>query len=196
MMDLVHSHKYPRLYDLQKEKKWAQKEGMEVSDRVGKRAGILGYGSIGRQGEFAYLPPYTPFGSFLQDRTPPTRHINRVVPAAWMQHRLAPKYQRPGSRWSNIPHAMPSNIAESPIAVMFRSHQLLTPGLNRRAMLFGMFLDPSERLMQLTGILHTPPWWSCHLHVTDNRFSFLSQHASDAGRNDSRPSYSFVARWM
>jgi len=52
MMDLVHSHNFPRLYDLQKEKKWAQKEGMDVSDRVGKRVGILGYGSIGRQGEF------------------------------------------------------------------------------------------------------------------------------------------------
>ena len=51
MMDLVHSHNFPQLYDLQKEKKWAQKEGMDVSDRVGKRVGILGYGSIGRQGE-------------------------------------------------------------------------------------------------------------------------------------------------
>jgi len=51
MMDLVHSHNLPRLLDLQKEKKWNQKEGMEVSDRVGKRVGILGYGSIGRQGE-------------------------------------------------------------------------------------------------------------------------------------------------
>jgi phosphoglycerate dehydrogenase-like enzyme len=51
MMDLVHSHNLPKLYDLQKEKRWAQKEGMSVSDRVGKRVGILGYGSIGRQGE-------------------------------------------------------------------------------------------------------------------------------------------------
>tara|TARA_R110002003_G_scaffold234_5_gene16936 strand:- start:23219 stop:23410 length:192 start_codon:yes stop_codon:yes gene_type:complete len=51
MMDLVHSHNLPKLYDLQKEKRWAQKEGMRVSDRVGKRVGILGYGSIGRQGE-------------------------------------------------------------------------------------------------------------------------------------------------
>lgn len=55
MMDLVHSHRLPRLLDLQKEKKWNQKEGMEVSDRVGKRVGILGYGSIGRQGKGAYL---------------------------------------------------------------------------------------------------------------------------------------------
>ncbi|KAH7408461.1 hypothetical protein DE146DRAFT_605802 [Phaeosphaeria sp. MPI-PUGE-AT-0046c] len=49
MMDLVHSHQFPKLYDLQKQKIWKQKEGMEVSDRVGKRVGILGYGSIGRQ---------------------------------------------------------------------------------------------------------------------------------------------------
>jgi hypothetical protein len=55
MMDLVHSHRLPRLLDLQKEKKWNQKEGMEVSDRVGKRVGILGYGSIGRQGECTHL---------------------------------------------------------------------------------------------------------------------------------------------
>jgi phosphoglycerate dehydrogenase-like enzyme len=52
MMDLVHSHSFPKLYDLQKEKAWKQKEGMNVSDRVGKRVGILGYGSIGRQGMF------------------------------------------------------------------------------------------------------------------------------------------------
>lgn len=51
MMELARSHNFPRLYDLQKEKKWAQKEGMSVSDRVGKKVGILGYGSIGRQGE-------------------------------------------------------------------------------------------------------------------------------------------------
>ncbi|OAL07444.1 hypothetical protein IQ06DRAFT_289164 [Phaeosphaeriaceae sp. SRC1lsM3a] len=49
MMDLVHSHQFPKLYDLQKQKTWKQKEGMDVSDRVGKRVGILGYGSIGRQ---------------------------------------------------------------------------------------------------------------------------------------------------
>ncbi len=50
MMDLVHSHKYTALYDLQKERVWNQRAGMNVSDRVGKRVGILGYGSIGRQG--------------------------------------------------------------------------------------------------------------------------------------------------
>ena len=50
MMDLVHSHSYTTLYDNQKKKIWDQKVGMNVSDRVGKRVGVLGYGSIGRQG--------------------------------------------------------------------------------------------------------------------------------------------------
>lgn len=50
MMDLVHAHKYTQLYDLQKERTWNQRAGMNISDRVGKRVGILGYGSIGRQG--------------------------------------------------------------------------------------------------------------------------------------------------
>ncbi|KAH6638083.1 hypothetical protein C7974DRAFT_154000 [Boeremia exigua] len=49
MMDLVHSHKYTALWELQKQREWNQRAGMEVSDRVGKRVGILGYGSIGRQ---------------------------------------------------------------------------------------------------------------------------------------------------
>jgi hypothetical protein len=55
MMDLVHSHSFPLLYDLQKEKTWRQRAGMNVSDRVGKRVGILGYGSIGRQGVFDFI---------------------------------------------------------------------------------------------------------------------------------------------
>ena len=52
MMDLVHSHGYTKLYDLQKERTWNQRAGLAVSDRVGKRVGVLGYGSIGRQGKF------------------------------------------------------------------------------------------------------------------------------------------------
>lgn len=51
MMDLVHSHNYVKLWELQKKKEWKQSVGMQVSDRVGKRVGILGYGSIGRQGK-------------------------------------------------------------------------------------------------------------------------------------------------
>jgi hypothetical protein len=91
----------------------------------------------------------------------------------------------------HIPHAMPAYATRSLIVVFLRSHQLLTAGL---AQCFRHVLDPSERLMQLTGILHTPAWWPHHLHVTDNRFSLLSQHASDAGRSASRPSSSTVAR--
>jgi phosphoglycerate dehydrogenase-like enzyme len=51
MMELVHHHNYVKLYEQQKEKKWLQMTGMATVDRVGKRVGILGYGSIGRQGE-------------------------------------------------------------------------------------------------------------------------------------------------
>jgi len=55
MMNLVHSHSYTKLYDNQKNRVWDQKVGLSVSDRVGKRVGILGYGSIGRQGMFNQL---------------------------------------------------------------------------------------------------------------------------------------------
>lgn len=51
MMDLVHNHKYVDLYEQQRRKEWLQKTGMNMKDRVGKRVGILGYGSIGRQGK-------------------------------------------------------------------------------------------------------------------------------------------------
>lgn len=50
-MDLVQSHNYVNLWEQQKKKEWKQSMGMSVSDRVGKRVGILGYGSIGRQGK-------------------------------------------------------------------------------------------------------------------------------------------------
>lgn len=55
MMELVHFHNYVPLYEQQKEKKWLQKTGMSTVDRVGKRVGILGYGSIGRQGELSFF---------------------------------------------------------------------------------------------------------------------------------------------
>lgn len=50
MMDLVHSHNYVNLYEQQRRKEWNQRTGMSVRDNVGRRVGILGYGSIGRQG--------------------------------------------------------------------------------------------------------------------------------------------------
>jgi phosphoglycerate dehydrogenase-like enzyme len=55
LMDLVHGHKFLELYELQKQKQWNQKAGMDVRDNPGKTVGILGYGSIGRQGESSFL---------------------------------------------------------------------------------------------------------------------------------------------
>ncbi|KAB8621919.1 hypothetical protein FH972_026028 [Carpinus fangiana] len=54
MTRLVHSHQYDVLHDLQSQHRWLS-DGDDspnltsVSDSVGKRIGILGYGSIGRQ---------------------------------------------------------------------------------------------------------------------------------------------------
>lgn len=53
MTALVQSHKYNQLHDLQKEHKWGKTGGDDdyhkVRDMVGRRLGVLGYGSIGRQ---------------------------------------------------------------------------------------------------------------------------------------------------
>ncbi|THX36599.1 hypothetical protein D6D10_06541 [Aureobasidium pullulans] len=50
MTHLIHTHKYNQLYDAQKQHKWGSKDGSyRVSDSVGMRVGVLGYGSIGRQ---------------------------------------------------------------------------------------------------------------------------------------------------
>jgi len=53
MTALVQSHKYKQLYELQKEHKWgktgAKDDYHSVRDMVGRRLGVLGYGSIGRQ---------------------------------------------------------------------------------------------------------------------------------------------------
>jgi len=55
MMDLVNSHKFIPLYESQKKKEWDQAKGMAgVRDAVGKRVGVLGYGSIGRQGKSTF----------------------------------------------------------------------------------------------------------------------------------------------
>ncbi|GAB1740917.1 hypothetical protein NU219Hw_g5989t1 [Hortaea werneckii] len=56
MTALVQSHKYNRLHDLQKKHQWGDKKTSaadddfhNVRDMVGRRLGVLGYGSIGRQ---------------------------------------------------------------------------------------------------------------------------------------------------
>ena len=53
MTTLVHSHKYKALYELQKRHEWGTKVPSSnlrsVRDQVGRRLGVLGYGSIGRQ---------------------------------------------------------------------------------------------------------------------------------------------------
>lgn len=60
MTALVQSHHYNQLYELQKQHKWGKNdvEGNyhSVRDLVGQRLGVLGYGSIGRQGVH---PPHT-----------------------------------------------------------------------------------------------------------------------------------------
>jgi phosphoglycerate dehydrogenase-like enzyme len=53
MTALVHSHRYPKLYEWQKDHHWGKGDNhadlMHISDMVGQRLGVLGYGSIGRQ---------------------------------------------------------------------------------------------------------------------------------------------------
>ncbi|EMC95397.1 hypothetical protein BAUCODRAFT_539291 [Baudoinia panamericana UAMH 10762] len=51
MTALVQSHKYNALHDMQKQHQWGQQKGdiANVRDMVGRRLGVLGYGSIGRQ---------------------------------------------------------------------------------------------------------------------------------------------------
>ena len=53
MTTLVASRHYPILYESQKEHRYGvqDKRIRETEDWVGKRVGIAGYGSIGRQGE-------------------------------------------------------------------------------------------------------------------------------------------------
>lgn len=50
MTGLVASHKYHQLYEAQKKRVWGAKFGeYKVYDKAGRRLGVLGYGSIGRQ---------------------------------------------------------------------------------------------------------------------------------------------------
>lgn len=56
MTNLAHEHRFVALYEQQKRKEWNPKTGHMFEDRVGKRVGVLGYGSIGRQGKCNWLP--------------------------------------------------------------------------------------------------------------------------------------------
>ncbi|KAI9792126.1 MAG: hypothetical protein M1835_008057 [Candelina submexicana] len=50
MTALGHSHRFPRLYEWQQQKKWGRFTDLfAVRDMAGQRLGVLGYGSIGRQ---------------------------------------------------------------------------------------------------------------------------------------------------
>jgi phosphoglycerate dehydrogenase-like enzyme len=53
MSTLVISKNYKKMYELQKEHKWGKpnQDFPDPDDWVGKRVGIAGYGSIGRQGK-------------------------------------------------------------------------------------------------------------------------------------------------
>lgn len=54
MQILSNSHKQKKLLEWQKEHKWAPHTEMgALRDSVGMRLGVLGYGSIGRQGIFS-----------------------------------------------------------------------------------------------------------------------------------------------
>lgn len=59
MMFLIHNHKYVSLYEQQKQRLWKQDTGRGVTDAPGKTVGILGYGSIGRQGELPMIFSYS-----------------------------------------------------------------------------------------------------------------------------------------
>jgi phosphoglycerate dehydrogenase-like enzyme len=54
MMDLIHNHNYIDLYKKQQKKEWKHDAQLTVRDNVGRTVGILGYGSIGRQGESVF----------------------------------------------------------------------------------------------------------------------------------------------
>lgn len=51
MTTLVQSQSYNSLYEAQKRKEWIHNSYAVKRDMVGQRVGVLGYGSIGRQGE-------------------------------------------------------------------------------------------------------------------------------------------------
>jgi len=59
MTMLVRNHFYNTLYEQQKARDWSSTTVRGVKDYVGQRLGVLGYGSIGRQGMFLVTSLYT-----------------------------------------------------------------------------------------------------------------------------------------
>ena len=55
MMNLIFSHGYPPLYEAQRRCEWARQQAVQPRDSVGQRVGVLGYGSIGRQGQLTLV---------------------------------------------------------------------------------------------------------------------------------------------
>lgn len=51
MTDLIHNHNYINFYEKQRKKEWKHTGDAPPRDNVGRTVGILGYGSIGRQGK-------------------------------------------------------------------------------------------------------------------------------------------------
>jgi phosphoglycerate dehydrogenase-like enzyme len=54
MTALVHNHKYNFTYESQKLHKWDRSPAFNIRDFAGQRLAVLGYGAIGRQGEYSY----------------------------------------------------------------------------------------------------------------------------------------------
>lgn len=189
MMDLVHSHNLPRLLDLQKERKWNQKEGMQVSDRVGKRVGILGYGSIGRQGEFAHF-----FRRNLpSEELSPGNREPRHSPAS--SHYARTFGSR--NRYLNIPKIMPSYTPPTPEIDQIEAKRTREPAFGVAQCRSCRSMNPSKRLAcNPRNPSPTPPWLPHQSHVPGKRMSCLLRKPSNATPAIRRPSSFFIASRM
>lgn len=85
---LVNSRRYDTLYEAQKRHEWIQRDYSQfrLTDHVGKRVAILGYGSIGRQGLFIH-PSFSPsFPSILLSSVPETFQLIMKNQSAVLHH--------------------------------------------------------------------------------------------------------------
>jgi hypothetical protein len=176
MMDLVHSHKFPKLYDLQKEKTWKQAVGMGISDRVGKRVGILGYGSIGRQGKFHQLFYFLhAVGRSTIWSSPGTRALN--IPAQrYLEACILNKHFRIPFLLPNACHAGSNNhaairdSARTSLRVPAAFHRHTPP-------------NPSP----------TPPWRPNRLHNPTTGQTYPLRHTTASPEDLYPPSYFSIA---